>query len=211
MQFCGDKLRACEHMLPSTWFVFSRPLWMNKPVLWVSPMKDVNNRSETDENTLSRGANIVSAYVRRNTVSAPQIGPIIRAVYEVLATINRTESTGAGSAFQPAVPVRKSITPEYLICLEDGRHLKMLKRYLRSHYKMTPDQYRVKWVCLPTIPWWRPTTPASVPISPKKLVWAGTPPVMGLVKARHIFPAAKSGRPERCGFPAAAHRTPSTQ
>lgn len=115
------------------------------PVLWVSPMKDGNNLPETDENTLSRVANIVSAYVRRNTVPARQIGPIIRVVYEALAAIKGTESTGAGSAFQPAIPVRKSVTPEHLICLEDGRHLKMLKRYLRSHYKMTPDQYCVKW------------------------------------------------------------------
>lgn len=95
--------------------------------------------------TLSMAVSIVAAYVSNNTVPAAQLGHFIRSVHDALAQVGNPTAS-VGDAFpQPAVPIRKSITPDYLVCLEDGRQLKMLKRYLRSHYKMTPDQYRIKW------------------------------------------------------------------
>lgn len=104
-----------------------------------------NSQTDDNEETLFRVTNIVAAYVRKNPVPAPQLGPVIRLVYEALVNVGAVETASGNSALQPAISIRKSITPDYLICLEDGRHLKMLKRYLRSHYKMTPDQYRAKW------------------------------------------------------------------
>ncbi len=95
--------------------------------------------------TLHLAVNIVAAYVGKNTFPAEQLGSFIRSVHAALATAGAAEGATQGNSQQPAVPVRKSIMPDYLICLEDGRHLKMLKRYLRSHYKLTPDQYRAKW------------------------------------------------------------------
>jgi predicted transcriptional regulator len=97
------------------------------------------------EDTLFLAANIVAAYVRNNTVPAQQLGDVIRSVHDALASASFGATTSPTAAALPAVPIRKSITPDYLVCLEDGRHLKMLKRYLRSHHKMTPDQYRAKW------------------------------------------------------------------
>lgn len=109
-------------------------------------MSEDSSRFGTSDETLFLAANIVAAYVRNNTVPAQQLGQVIRSVHDALATVSSSgNGTGLHEALQPAVPVRKSITPDYLVCLEDGRHLKMLKRYLRSHYKMTPDQYRAKW------------------------------------------------------------------
>jgi len=108
-------------------------------------MHDDNTKPNASEETLLLTANIVAAYVRNNSVPAPQLAGVIRSVHEALAAASAGELAQPSPAMQPAVPIRKSITPDYLVCLEDGRHLKMLKRYLRSHHKMTPDQYRTKW------------------------------------------------------------------
>jgi predicted transcriptional regulator len=104
-----------------------------------------DGRADNLEDIMLHVTNIVAAYVRNNSVPAQQLGAIIRLVYAALANVGSPEAASGNGGFQPAVPIRKSITPDYLVCLEDGRHLKMLKRYLRSHYKMTPDQYRAKW------------------------------------------------------------------
>ena len=87
---------------------------------------------------------VVAAYLRKNTTPSAQIAEIIAAVYHSLRTL---EAGGDGQfdAQKPAVPVRRSIHPDYLVCLEDGKKLKMLKRHLRSSYSLTPDQYRSKW------------------------------------------------------------------
>lgn len=108
-------------------------------------MTKENESLNANDETLFLAVNIVAAYVRNNAVPVQQLGQIIRSVHDALATASSSEAGPAVNASQPAVPIRKSITPDYLVCLEDGRHLKMLKRYLRSHYKMTPDQYRAKW------------------------------------------------------------------
>ena len=87
---------------------------------------------------------VVAAYLRKNTTPSAQIGEVIAAVYHSLRNL---EAGGEGpfDAQKPAVPVRRSIHPDYLVCLEDGKKLKMLKRHLRSSYSLTPDQYRTKW------------------------------------------------------------------
>ncbi len=92
------------------------------------------------ETPLKLTTELVSAYVARNPVPASEIEKLLRAVYHAFATL------GAGEPeLKPAVSIRASVTHEYLVCLEDGKRLKMLKRYLRSRYGLTPEAYRAKW------------------------------------------------------------------
>ena len=87
---------------------------------------------------------MVAAYLRKNSVPTAQISDVINSVYNSLHAIDgRASATTA--ALKPAVPIKKSIAPEYIVCLEDGRKLKMLKRHLRTEYNLTPEQYRQKW------------------------------------------------------------------
>jgi predicted transcriptional regulator len=89
-------------------------------------------------------AQIVSAHVANNTVPADQLPALIQTIYRTLSGMGR-EAPIVPEKPAPAVPVKKSIFPDYLVCLEDGKKLKMLKRHLSTAYAMTPDQYREKW------------------------------------------------------------------
>ena len=97
-----------------------------------------------DEDFLRMTADVVAAYVSNNALPTQQLAEIIGAVYSSLRSLDG-HADAKHEPLKPAVPIRKSITPEYLICLEDGKKLKMLKRHLRSTYSMTPDDYRIKW------------------------------------------------------------------
>ena len=108
-------------------------------------------RAAEDE-LLRMTAEVVSAYVRNNTLATGQLAEIIQAVYSSLRGLDGQQAEPPAEPAKPAVPVRKSITPEYLICLEDGKKLKMLKRHLRSTYNLTPDAYRTKWGLAPDYP-----------------------------------------------------------
>ena len=93
---------------------------------------------------LALTTNIVSAHVANNSVALSDLPRLIREVHETLASVD------SGTAREqerptPAVPIRRSVTPEYIICLEDGKKLKMLKRHLKTAYNMTPEEYRVRW------------------------------------------------------------------
>jgi predicted transcriptional regulator len=91
-------------------------------------------------------ANIVSAYVSNNAVSANDIPALISQVHSALLQVSGGQGGEAPpEALRPAVPVKKSITPDHLVCLEDGKKFKSLRRHLRSQYNMTPEQYREKW------------------------------------------------------------------
>jgi predicted transcriptional regulator len=94
---------------------------------------------------IDQTADIVSAYVSNNTVPADQISVLINQVHAALVRVATGHGEGGADALRPAVPIKKSITPEYLVCLEDGKKFKSLKRHLRSQYNMTPEQYREKW------------------------------------------------------------------
>jgi predicted transcriptional regulator len=89
-------------------------------------------------------AEIVSAYVSANAVQTAQLPELIRGVIGALASLQEGTAAPAMEP-QPAVPIRRSVTPDYIICLEDGRKLKMLKRHLRTRYNMSPADYRAKW------------------------------------------------------------------
>ncbi len=98
-----------------------------------------------EDQLLRMTTDVVAAYVSNNTLPTGQLAEIIASVYSSLRALDHSPAEGRGDALRPAVPVRKSITPDYLICLEDGKKLKMLKRHLRSTYGLTPDAYRAKW------------------------------------------------------------------
>lgn len=93
---------------------------------------------------LNMTATVVAAYMRKNPLPANQLSELIGAVHGALAAVDGPLPDGAASA-RPAVPVRQSVTPDYLICLEDGRKVKMLKRHLRTAFNLSPDEYRTKW------------------------------------------------------------------
>lgn len=87
---------------------------------------------------------IVSAHLSNNSLSADEIPALIQRVYKTLASVG-TEQTAFAERPQPAVPIKKSVTPDYIVCLEDGKKLKMLKRHLKTAYNMSPEEYRERW------------------------------------------------------------------
>jgi predicted transcriptional regulator len=100
---------------------------------------------QKNETLLQLATEIVAAYVSHNQIPMTEISNVIKSVHQSLGGL----AGGGGSELmtpqKPAVPVKRSVTPEYIICLEDGAKLKMLKRYLRSKYNLTPEEYRSKW------------------------------------------------------------------
>ncbi|MDQ2101248.1 MucR family transcriptional regulator [Azospirillum isscasi] len=110
-------------------------------------------RADVPDNELLRmTADIVSAYVSKNVLPAQQIPEVINTVYSSLTGLNTQPREIPSEPLKPAVPIRKSVTPEYIVCLEDGKKLKMLKRHLRSTYNMSPDEYRARWGLPPDYP-----------------------------------------------------------
>ena len=97
-------------------------------------------------------ANIVSAYLSNNPTPASEIPNLISQVHAALMRVSSGRPETPLEPAKPAVSVKKSMTPEYLVCLEDGKKLKMLKRHLRSTYNLTPDEYRAKWGLQPDYP-----------------------------------------------------------
>lgn len=107
-------------------------------------MSEKNNSEVSREDLLRMTAQVVAAYVGNNVIPAAQVPEVITSVYGSLASLE----SGAGdeqTTQKPAVPIKKSITPDYVVCLEDGKKLKMLKRHLRTTYGLTPEEYRAKW------------------------------------------------------------------
>jgi predicted transcriptional regulator len=90
-------------------------------------------------------ANIVSAYLSNNPTPASEIPSLISQVHAALLRVSSGRAETSTEPAKPAVPLKKSINPDYLVCLEDGKRFKSLKRHLRSRYNMTPEQYRDKW------------------------------------------------------------------
>lgn len=103
-------------------------------------MTEQNNR----EDILALTTEIVSAYLSNNTLTAAEIPSVIEQVFKTLSNVN-SETSVLTDRPQPAVPIKKSVNPDYIVCLEDGKKLKMLKRHLKTAYNMTPEQYRERW------------------------------------------------------------------
>ncbi len=99
---------------------------------------------ETNDDTLiTLTADIVAAHVSNNSVAVNDLPQLINNIHGALAGLSGRSAPEA--KLEPKVPIRSSIRPDYIVCLEDGKKLKMLKRHLMTHYQMTPDQYRQKW------------------------------------------------------------------
>src|SRR3954452_5674321 len=96
-------------------------------------------------NYIGLTAEIVSAYVSNNTVASADIPALISQVHMALQRVSTGEAQGSTEPLKPAVSVKKSINPDFVICLEDGKKFKSLKRHLRTQYNMTPEAYREKW------------------------------------------------------------------
>ena len=96
-------------------------------------------------------ADVVAAYVSKNPLPANDLPSVINTVHLSLSGLD-SEKQGTDGALKPAVPIKKSVTPDFLICLEDGKKLKMLKRHLRTAYNLSPDEYRAKWQLGPDYP-----------------------------------------------------------
>ena len=96
-------------------------------------------------NFIGLTAEIVSAYVSNNTVASADIPALINQVHSALVRVSNGEAPASSEPLKPAVPVKRSINPDYIVCLEDGKKFKSLKRHLRTQYNMTPEQYREKW------------------------------------------------------------------
>ena len=94
---------------------------------------------------LEMATDIVASYVGHNNMSPQDVPAFFKTVYLTVLKANNQNSDTEVTSNRPAVPVRKSVTPEYLICLEDGRRLKMLKRHLKTAYGLTPEEYKKKW------------------------------------------------------------------
>ena len=105
-------------------------------------MSDDKNSSSAD--LLRMTAEVAAAYVSNNSLPAADLTEVIRTIYASLQSLERSEGVATTSQ-KPMVPIKKSVTPDYIICLEDGKKLKMLKRHLRTAYRMTPEEYRAKW------------------------------------------------------------------
>ena len=100
------------------------------------------NKTGEDE-LLRMTADVVAAYVSNNAIAAAQLSEVINSVYGSLRLL---DAKGDGAEVpKPAVPIKKSVNPDYLVCLEDGKKLKMLKRHLKTAYNMTPEAYRERW------------------------------------------------------------------
>lgn len=106
-------------------------------------MPGENDRSE--DPILKQVTEIVTAYLSKNVLAPEDVPGLIRSVHATLGGIAGVEAPPPPAAREPAVPVKKSVKADYIICLEDGKKLKMLKRYLRARYGMSPEQYRAKW------------------------------------------------------------------
>ena len=94
---------------------------------------------------LSLASNIVAAYISNNPLPASELQAAIKNVHGALCELSSGNAAAGATQQKPFVPVKKSVTSDYIVCLEDGQKLKMLKRYLRSNYGMSPEDYRAKW------------------------------------------------------------------
>lgn len=115
-------------------------------------LADMGSTDSPEQDLLRLSADIVSAYVGQNAVQAASIPDLIRSVHGALTGLGQPPVGKPAERQKPAVPVSRSVAEDYIVCLEDGKKLKMLKRYLRSRFNMSPEDYRRKWGLPPDYP-----------------------------------------------------------
>lgn len=157
-----------------------------------NPVSDSPSNSQSPSH-IDFTADIVAAYVSNNTVAAADLPALIEAVHRALGQLG-TPAPAPVEEQKPAIPIKKSVTPEYIICLEDGKKFKSLKRHLRTSYGMSPDAYREKWGLPKDYPMVAPAYAAARSELAKN---------MGLGQSRKKAPAAPVKKPTRRGKAAA--------
>jgi predicted transcriptional regulator len=115
----------------------------------------------TEPDYIGLTTEIVSAFISRNTASPAELTALIGTVHATLSRLGRAPAARTDQLPAPAVPVGRSIRPDYLICLEDGKRFKSLKRHLQARYNLTPDQYRTRWNLSPNYPMVAPNYAAA--------------------------------------------------
>ena len=118
------------------------------------------NDKQSNKELLEYTTEIVAAHVSNNTVPVVDLSDLIHQVYRTLASVE-SETTAAQERPEPAVPIKKSVTNDYIVCLEDGKKLKMLKRHLKTAYGMSPEEYRERWGLPPEYPMVAPSYAAQ--------------------------------------------------
>ena len=108
-------------------------------------MSEQTSKEESEQDVRRMTAEIVAAFLAANSVQATQLPELIRSVFTALNSLDGRPEEPVAEPLKPAVPIRKSVTRDYIVCLEDGKKLKMLKRHLRTTYNMSPEDYRAKW------------------------------------------------------------------
>jgi len=157
-------------------------------------MSDHEHQSEVGE-TLHLATDIIAAYVSNNKVNPDDLRGLMAEVYESLQDLAAGEASLRATR-DPAVPISKSITPEFVICLEDGKKLKMLKRYLRTHYQLTPEEYKRKWNLPADYPMVAPNYAKKRSAFAKK-IGLGTQRGEPIVKKAKKKSTKKRGRPRK--------------
>src|SRR5205807_6920133 len=117
-----------------------------------SGISSAMSETSSSNSFIELAADIVSAYVSNNSVPASDLPSLISDVHSALLRVTSGTMAAATETPKPAVPAKKSVTREFLVCLEDGRKFKSLKRHLRTQYNLSPDEYREKWGLAPDYP-----------------------------------------------------------
>ena len=105
----------------------------------------ISGNAAADNDLIDLSADIVSAYVSHNALSVTDLPKLIADVHSALRNLHSPAAAEPAEELKPAVPIRKSVAPDFIICLEDGKKFKSLKRHLRTHYNLSPEEYREKW------------------------------------------------------------------
>ncbi|SFV12256.1 transcriptional regulator, MucR family [Methylobacterium sp. 174MFSha1.1] len=119
------------------------------------------SESEASTNHIGLAADIVAAFVSNNSVPVADLPGLITSVHDALDGLGRAGSAEPAEPLTPAVPIKKSIMPDYLVCLEDGKKFKSLKRHLRTRYGLSPEEYRERWNLSPDYPMVAPNYAAA--------------------------------------------------
>ncbi|MCF4127417.1 MucR family transcriptional regulator [Methylobacterium sp. SyP6R] len=119
------------------------------------------SESEASTNHIGLAADIVAAFVSNNSVPAADLPSLIVSVHSALGGLGRGVAAEQAEPLTPAVPIKKSIMPDYLVCLEDGKKFKSLKRHLRTRYGLSPEDYRARWNLSPDYPMVAPNYAAA--------------------------------------------------
>jgi len=119
------------------------------------------SESEASTNHIGLAADIVAAFVSNNSVPVTDLPALIASVHSALGGLGSSATTVQTEPLVPAVPIKKSIMPDYLVCLEDGKKFKSLKRHLRTRYGLSPEEYRARWNLSPDYPMVAPNYAAA--------------------------------------------------